>query len=120
MVEELVDGEAEGLYISNANELPTGIAFLDVTNPDELELYLAPNGTGFDFGLVGPKGFLYNTRGWITMRWDPSGHFALVTAHRYWRLISLDGSLDIDLGHYLGPLADEDQLKLYWGVNGED
>jgi hypothetical protein len=119
-VEVLIDGEAEGLYISEAYELPTGIVFLDVTDSDKPELYLAPIGSEFDYGPVGPEGLLYDTRGWVTMRWDPSGQFALVAAHRYFRVISLDGSLDIDLGPYIGPLRDEDQLKLYWGVEGED
>jgi hypothetical protein len=119
-VEVLIDGEAEGLYISEAYELPTGIVFLDVTDPDKPELYLAPKGAELDYELVGPEGFLYDTPGWVTMRWDPSGQFALVAAHRYFRLISLDRRLDVDLGIYIGPLRDEDQLKLYWGVEGED
>ncbi len=119
-VDVLLDGDTEGLYISEGYELPTGIVFLDITDPDAPDLYQVTEGNGFDYRLVGPEGFLDDTRGWVTMRWDPSGQFALVAAHGYYRLISLDGSWDLDLGNYIGHLAGQDQLKLYRGVSFED
>ncbi len=75
---------------------------------------------GFVFSSIGPEGFLYDGRGWITIQWDPLGRYALITCTKQWRLISLDGRLDVELAPYFGSVGEDRQQKLFWGAEFED
>ncbi len=119
--ETLIDGEEEGRFIFLAQELPEGIAFVSYDEDFEPRLYFGkPSGTGFQYEPVGPDDPLCTSVSVDSVIWDQAGHYALVSCHLDRRLLSLDGSLDIDLEPYLGPLANENYLELYWGVDLED
>jgi hypothetical protein len=116
-IERLIDGEAEELLITHAFELPAGIAFVAYYDPSQSQLYLgSQTETGFAYLPAGPEGFLCRDMGPIGLRWDRDGRFALVACNHQWRVIALDGSLDLDLAPYLGALASEDRLELFWGA----
>jgi hypothetical protein len=115
--ERLIDGETEGLYISHAYELPAGIAFVAYGDPSQSQLYLGSHTeTGFAYVPAGPEGTLCGDIGPVALSWDRNGRYALVACNHQWRVIALNGSLDFDLGSYLGSLASEDRLDLFWGV----
>lgn len=119
--ETLIDGEKEGRFIFLAQELPEGIAFVSYDEDNELRLYFGkPSGTGFQYEPVGPDNPLCASVAVHSVVWDQTGRYALVSCNLDRRLLSLDGSLDIDLDLYLGSKANEKTLELYWGVDLDD
>jgi hypothetical protein len=118
VTETLIDGEKEERFIFLAQELPEGIAFVSYDEDNELRLYFGrPSGSGFQYEPVGPDDPLCASVAVDSVVWDQSGRYALVSCNHDRRLLSLDGSLDIDLDLYLDSKAKEDYLELYWGVD---
>ena len=119
--ERLIDGEVEGLYVYNAQELPAGIAFLarPSGNPQETRLYLGRQAEdGFRYAPVGPDHALCSPGYVRDVAWDPAGCLAVLSCDRGAQLISLDEtdvSGWVDLTPFLGPLAGEDHLQVFWG-----
>jgi hypothetical protein len=119
--ETIIDGEKEERFIFLAQELPEGIAFVSYDEENELRLYFGkPSGTGIQYETVGPDDPLCNSVAVESVVWDQTGHYALISCNHDRRLLSLDGSLDIDLDLYLGSKAKDKTLELYWGVILED
>jgi hypothetical protein len=119
--ETLIDGEEEERFIFLAQELPGGIAFLSYDEDFEPRLYFGrPSSTGFQYEHVGSNDPLCTSVAVDSVVWDTAGRYALVSCHLDRRILSLDGSLDIDLDLYLGSKANEKNLELYWGVDLED
>jgi hypothetical protein len=114
----LLEGEAEGLYIFHAQELPAGITFLAHTPdyPPETRLYLGhQTEDGFSYAPAGPDRSLC-VPGYVqNLKWEPEGNLAILTCSQGIFLISLDGTVELDLSPYLSPLASQDVLKAYWG-----
>jgi hypothetical protein len=118
--ETLIDGEKEEMFIFLAQELPEGIAFVSYDEEFEPRLYFRkPSDTGIQSGLVGPDDPLCTSVAVESVVWDHTGRYALVSCYHDRRLLSLDGSLDIDLDLYLGRMANEEHLELYWGADLE-
>ncbi len=118
VVETLIDGKEEGIFIFLAQELPEGIAFVSYDEDFEPRLYIGKqSGNGLVYEPAGPDDPLCTSVAVNSVVWDKAGRYALVSCHRDRRLLSLDGSLDIDLDLYLGLLVNEDNLDLYWGFD---
>ncbi|HEY47183.1 MAG: hypothetical protein AMJ88_09310 [Anaerolineae bacterium SM23_ 63] len=121
VAETLIDGEEEQRFIFLAQELPEGIAFVSYDDDFDPRLYLGnPMGKGFQYEPIGPDDPLCTHVAVDSVIWDQTGRYALVSCHLDRRILSLDGRLDIDLDLYLGPMANEDHLALYWGMDLED
>ncbi|MGB3716813.1 MAG: hypothetical protein WA996_20535 [Candidatus Promineifilaceae bacterium] len=120
-VNRLLDGEIVKLGILKAQELPAGIAFL--TRESSLEdasesyrLYLGHQLEGeFQYALAGPDHTLCNSGYVWDITWDPEGYLAAVSCDRGVQLISIDGTIDVDLTPLLEPSVGENLLKVYWG-----
>jgi len=119
--ERLIDGEAEDMFVYNAQELPDGIAFLArlSSDPQETRLYLGRQAEdGFRYAPAGPDHALCSPGGARGIAWDPAGRLAALSCERGAELISLDGT-DVagwaDLTPFLGPLAGEGHLQVTWG-----
>jgi hypothetical protein len=113
---QLIDGEVEGLYIYDAQELADGVAFLGYRHPQKVRLYLGQQSAGgFSYAVAGPDGYLCSSGYVRDVAWDPAGRLAVLSCSRGSQLISLDGTLELDLTPFLGPLAGEDFLKVFWG-----
>ncbi|UCF60623.1 MAG: WD40 repeat domain-containing protein [Anaerolineaceae bacterium] len=118
--ETLIDGDEEERFIFQAYELPEGIAFVSYDEEFEPRLYFGkPSDTGIQYGLVGSDA-LCTSVAVESVVWDQTGNYALVSCHHDRRLLSLDGSLDIDLDLYLGGMAKEEYIELFWGVGPEE
>jgi WD40 repeat protein len=120
MLTRLIDGETAGLIISLAQELPEGIVFVGTgTDPDNgtprSRLYLGDQAAGgFTFAAIGPDRDLCSG-GFVTgVEWDPSGLQAVVSCNSGAELISLDGSVDVDLSRFLEPIPGDNLLKVIW------
>jgi hypothetical protein len=121
VLETLIDGEEEERFIFLAQELPEGIAFVSYDENNELRLYYGKSSdTGFQYEPIGPDDPLCNSVAVDSVIWDQTGRYALISCNLDRRLLSLDGSLDIDLDLYLGSKANEKTLELYWGVDVGD
>lgn len=121
-LELLVSGEAEGLFIYHAQELPAGVAFLasDPAVLRETRLYLGHRTEdGFVYAPAGPDHSLCSSGYVRDITWDPAGQFALLSCSQGVQLISLDGGVDVDLAPFLGPLAGEDSVETLWGPGRE-
>jgi hypothetical protein len=116
--ERLVDGHAQGLAVLKAQELPAGIAFLTFQDCDaqKSQLYLGHQSDGeFRYTLAGPGGNLCNSGHVGDIVWDPTGRWAVLSCNHGPRLISLDWTDGADLAPFLGPLAGDDTLQIFWG-----
>jgi hypothetical protein len=120
-VERLLDGEEVELAILKAQELPGGIAFLGqeisiAENTQSYRLYLGQQlADGFEYAQAGPDRALCSPGYVQDFSWHPEGQVAVLACDRGLQLIALDGSIDIDLIPYLGPLSNDNNLKVYWG-----
>ena len=119
--ERLIAGETEGLYIYKARELPDGIAFLAFqVDSQETQLYLGrQTDDGFSYAPAGPDRYLCDSGHTRDIAWEPTGRLAVLSCSRGAQLVSLDGSIDVDLTSILGPLAGENDLKVFWGPSRE-
>lgn len=112
--ETLIVGELEGLFISNAHEINTGVAFLASIDFQGARLYLGhQTEQGFRYEPAGPEPPLCKNP--IEITWDPTGKFAALSCHEEVYIITLDGTMEINLAPYLGSLAGEPYLKVLWG-----
>ncbi len=125
--ELLLDGDEIGGYISRAQELPDGIIFLMSPDAPGVEsttrLYLGrQTEDGFSYAPVGPERDLCPSPSYIVeIEWNQTKSLAALSCNQGLQLISLDGSIDVDLAPFLGPLADLDYryLDVLWGAAGE-
>ncbi len=119
--ERLVAGETQGLYIYRAQELPDGIAFLALqVESEELQLYLGrQTDDGFSYAPAGPDRYLCDYSHARDIAWDPMGRLAVISCVRGAQLVSLDGTVDVNLVRVLDPLLDENYLKVFWGPSRE-
>ncbi len=120
----LIDGEAESLYVDDAQELPDGIVFLgtrQMVQPGEEQLYLGKlTERGFQYAPTGPTS-LCNTRETGHIEWDPSGHWGVFVCQygpseaspEEVHVISLDGE-NIDLTPDLNTLPNT-PTTILWG-----
>jgi hypothetical protein len=116
IVEQLMSGADEGLFIHKAQELPAGIAFLAFRDPQETQLYLGQETeSGFSYAPAGPARYLCSSGYLRDIAWDPAGRLAVLSCDRGLQLVSLDGTVDVDLTPFLGPLSDQGPLKVVWG-----
>jgi hypothetical protein len=116
--ELLISGEVEGLFVHNAHELRAGIAFLasEAAGPPDTRLYLgAREAGGFTYAPAGPDRGLCSSGYVRDIAWDAVGELAVVCCDQGAELISLDGTVDVDLEPFLGPLGDEHRIRAYWG-----
>ena len=122
LLTRLVDGEAAGLLISKAQELPVGIAFLGAgTDPDSgatrTNLYLANQTAGGESMLtpVGPDHDLCFGSYVMDIAWEPVGSQAIVSCVDGAELISLDGSIYADLTPILESIPGDNSFAVMWG-----
>jgi hypothetical protein len=121
---KLIDGEADNLYVSDAQELPDGIVLLGerrIEQPEKAQLYLGKlTEQGFEYAPTGPVS-LCNTRETSHIEWDPSGHWGVFVC-QYGRIealpeeihvISLDGK-NLEITPYLTSLPDVPS-SILWG-----
>jgi hypothetical protein len=119
-VERLLDGEEVELAILKAQELPAGIAFLGreisfTENTQSYRLYLGQQlADGFEYAQAGPDRPLCSPGYVQDFSWHSEGQVAVLVCDRGLQLIALDGSIDLDLTPYLGPLSGDNNLKVFW------
>jgi hypothetical protein len=114
----LIEGDVEGLAVFKAQELPAGIAFLTFRDCDakKPQLHVSRQSDGeFTHAPAGPGDNLCNSGYARDIVWDPTKRWAVVSCSQGSRLISLDWTTGVDLTPFLGPLADKDYLKVFWG-----
>jgi hypothetical protein len=117
----LIDGEAEGLYIYEATELPSGTAFLANCagcNPDQVQLYIGHRaGDRFVYTAANIRQYCQNEAPRY-IKWDLSGQTgAMDCGPGELRVVQfqIDNVAEMDLSNYLRPLGDAEVLKLVWG-----
>jgi hypothetical protein len=120
-VERLLDGDKAELAVLKAQEIPAGIAFLlreisFAEHTHSFHLYLGQTqAEGFEYAPAGPDRALCSDGYVRDFIWHVEGQVAVLVCDRGLQLIALDGSIDLDLTPYLGPLSGENNLKIYWG-----
>jgi hypothetical protein len=119
----LIDGEAEGLYIYEATELPSGTAFLANCagcNPDQVQLYIGHrSGNRFVFTAANIRQYCQNGAPRM-IKWDASGQTgALDCGPGELRVVQfqIDNVAELDLSDYLRPLGGAEVLEMAWGGN---
>jgi hypothetical protein len=119
--EWLIEGRVQGLYVHDAQELSEGVVFLANRNNDqETRLYLGHQSEdGFIYTPVGPNRALCAPGYVRDIVWDPTERLAVLSCSQGVQLVSLDGTVDIDLTPFLGPLAGEDHIGAFWVPNLE-
>jgi hypothetical protein len=118
---QLLAGETEGLFIYNAQELPEGIAFLAYHDPQETQLFFGnQTENGFVYAPAGPNRYLCAPGYVRDITWDPTGRLATLSCSQGVQIVSLDGTVDVDLTPFLGPLIGEDHLRIFWGPSREN
>lgn len=127
-VDRILEGEMAQLAVTDAQELPAGITFLarDMSVRDgtsghtpDYRLYLGHQlPDGFQYAPVGPDRALCGPSFIWDIAWEPKGQLAAVACYQgevY--LISLDGTVDLDLSPYLDPLGSKNPSELFWGLS---
>ena len=116
-----MDGDEAELAVLKAQEIPAGIAFLVreisfAEHTHSFHLYLGQTqADGFEYALAGPDRALCSGGYVRDFIWHTEGQVAVLVCDRGLQLIALDGSIDLELTPYLGPLSDDNKLKVYWG-----
>jgi hypothetical protein len=117
----LIDGEAEGLYIYEVTELPSGTAFLANCagcNPNQAQLYIGHRaGDRFVYTAANIRQYCQNDAPRYIM-WDLSGQTgAMDCGPGELRVVQfrIDNVVEMDLSSYLRPLGGAEVLKLVWG-----
>ncbi len=122
MLTRLVDGEAAGLLISNAQQLPEGIVFVGAgsdpdSNATRTRLYQIGQAAGGEemFRPVWPDRELCSGGFVMDIAWDPAGNQAVVSCFDGVELIAIDGSSYADLMPILESIPGNNGFEVFWG-----
>ena len=121
---QLIDGHSERIWVTDAQELPSGIVFLGSGDDGETRLYLGQrNENGFEYSPTGPER-LCDALSPGHVEWDSTGRWGVFECEfgsippdleqNEVHVITLDGE-NIDITPYLSPLANAERFKALWG-----
>jgi hypothetical protein len=118
---QLIDGESEGLYVGDAQELPSGVVFLGMGG--STRLYLGHwNGEEFGYSPTGPEQ-LCDSGAPGHVEWDSTGQWGVLVCEYGPKaldeqdevhIVTLNGE-NINITPYLRSLANVTNLRVLWG-----